>query len=110
MYFVKMTDYLSHCTPSVKAIFGGDGGIRTYSPRGNGFTVRRDSPTSPHLQNNRIVYFSTGIEPATVCVESKCSTDELRIIVFAVTILKLVPSRGNDPLSFDYQSNALPLS
>ena len=28
-------------------IYGGRGGSRTHSPRGNGFTDRRDSPTSP---------------------------------------------------------------
>ena len=32
---------------------GGQGGIRTHSPIRNGFTVRRDSPTSPptHIDN-----------------------------------------------------------
>jgi hypothetical protein len=38
-----------------KSKTGGGGRNRTYSTRGNGFTVRRDSPTSPHLQKFTII-------------------------------------------------------
>ena len=42
-------------------LLGGRGGIRTHSPAGNGFTVRRASPTAPpsHLMEQH-----AGIEPA----------------------------------------------
>ena len=57
--------------------------IRTYSPKGNGFTVRRDSPTSPLADNKEATYTELPQQPPTIVWtrKGKCIYDALVILL-----------------------------
>jgi hypothetical protein len=46
-------------------------------PEGDGFTVRRDSPTSPYPQINKIINLvaETGFEPVLAAFKVQCLTN-----------------------------------
>jgi hypothetical protein len=62
-YILSVGDWIAHILKVIWELTdtGGQGRNRTYSSRGNGFTVRRDSPTSPLAQKlyttDNIMYY-----------------------------------------------------